>query len=185
MLIRLVVTTVLTIGVTFAQGGMSGGGMGDSGGMGGGGQRNSRGGDMSGGDMGGSRMGSGGVHRATKADQISSVLKLNGDQKDWLEAVFGAAREEAAGVARQLLESRAAIATAMMDGKSQADIDALLKAYSAQESDMVNIEVKAFTKVCTKLKPNQTSKEGPAFELMAGIFDSVGPQGGKGRDRSR
>ncbi len=149
-----------------------------------------RGGGGRGGGMGGDDMGGfgGGMRpqRRSKMQQFSDKLKLNKEQIEQVNTVLHDALEKAGPLSAQLENSRAQIAGAMIDGKSQDDITKLMDAHTALESQMDTIEADAFGKIFAMLKPNQQSKAGEAFELMTGVFDRVAAQqGGAGRGRGR
>jgi len=87
-------------------------------------------------------------------------LKLNEDQRQELESIVSAAREEAASVSGQIRKQRVTLADAMIE--NQADrIDFATKSYAEQAEQMAGIEVKAFPKVCALLKSNQHPKPHP------------------------
>jgi hypothetical protein len=170
MLQKLMLAGIFATAIAFAQGGMEG-----MGGMGGGRQR---GGGMEGGEMGGMMR----TQRQTKADQIADKLKLNKEQKEQMLAIFSAAREKATPISAQLFKQRAAIATAMINGKTGDELRKLLADYSATAAQLTGVEAEAFGKICATLKPNQQKNAGPAFELIAGVFSMTG-RGGQGRGR--
>jgi len=181
MLVRFLVTAMLAAGVVFAQG-RGGGGMGDGmggeGGMGGGSSR--------GGGMGAEGMG-GGMPRAshkTKAEIFSDKLKLNKDQKEEAHKILSDAAQKAAPVANQIGRGRQAIATAILQKKTDAEIKPMMDAYAGLCAQMTGLETEAFGKIYAILKPNQQKNAAQAFELMDGIFIQVPSMGG-GRGTGR
>jgi len=176
---RMLVMAAVCSAMALAQGGMGGGG----GDMGGGGMGGSRGGGgMGGGEMGG--MGGGGMRmqRQSKADQIADKLKLNKDQKEQLQKIFDAGREEAGALRESLSKARLGVADALLNNKSDDDVKKAQEVYAAEVAKATAVEAKAFAKIYALLKPNQQSKAGQAWDLMADIF-SAGGRGGGGRQR--
>ena len=172
MFVRLLLAAMLATTLAFAQGG---GGMGgdDTGGMGG------RGGGRGGGDAGGMPR----MERQTPFDIFADRLKLNKDQKAEAQTVLVDATKELMPLRQQLAQSRAAIANAILGGKSEDDLKKTMDAYASVVAQETGIETKAFAKVCATLKPNQQGKAAAAFESMAGIFNA--PAGGAGGRRGR
>ena len=82
---------------------------------------------------------------------------------------------------QQLVQARNVLATALIAGKSQADLDEITKTVVAAQLQMTGVEVSAFQKIFALLKPNQTAKAPEAFDLMAGIFEPQSGRGGGGR----
>ena len=175
MFTRLLLTAMMATTLAFAQGG---GGMGgdDTGGMGGTGGRG-------GGGMGDDTGAMPRMQRQTPFDIFADRLKLNKDQKAEAQTVLTDAMKESAPLRQQLSQGRAAIANAILSGKSADDQKKIMDAYTALAAQVTGIEAKAFAKVCATLKPNQQGKAGPAFEVMAGIFNA--PAGGGGGRRGR
>ena len=118
--------------------------------------------------------------KATKADQVADRLKLNKEQKNELEAALQESYQETAPLRQKLLRGRNAIALAMVAGKSQDEIDPLVKSYAALSAEMTLAETKVLATICAKLKPNQQAKAGQAFDLMAEILDSSDLSAGRG-----
>jgi len=176
MFARLLWGALFVTALAFAQG--RGGGMGgDEGGMGGMGGAGGRGGDTS--SLGSARP----AQRQSKLEQISDKLRLNKSQNEQLQNILSKAREEAGPVRAKLLKAREAVAVSMVGGKSQQEIDPLVKAYEATAAEMTGVETQAFTRIYAMLKPNQQSKADQAFELMAGMFEM--PEAGQGMGRGR
>ncbi len=143
---------------------------------GGGGGRNGPGG---GGGMEG--FGTMRPQRPSKMQQFSDKLKLNKEQLEEVTNVFRAALEKAGPLSAQLENGRTQIAGAMIDGTNAEALTKQLEAYTALEVQMDTIEADTYAKIFALLKPNQQSKSGQAFELMAGIFDRAAVQSGGGR----
>ena len=192
MFAKILFTGVAVVALAAAQGmgaggGQTGSGMGDatSGGMGaGGGGGGSRGGKGGGGDMGGGMGGGPRMQKETKADQIVSRLKLNGDQKSEFVTILEATVKDAAPLVQQLLKSRQDLANALLNGKSDADLAPFEQALNDAQFQMTGVEVKTFQRIVGLLKPNQVAKAPEAFDLMADIFLPP-PSRGRGGDRGR
>ena len=175
MFIKLLLAAMLATTMAFAQGG---GGMGDdTGGMGG------RGGSRGGGGIGDDTGGMPRIEHQTPFDIFAERLKLNRDQKAEAQTVLVDAMKESAPLRQQLAHSKAAIANAILGGKSEDDLKKIMDAYTSVAAQETGIETKAFAKVYAMLKPNQQGKAAAAFELMAGIFNA--PAGGAGGRRGR
>ena len=176
MFVKLLLTAMLATTLAFAQGG---GGMGgdDTGGTGG------RGGGRGGGGMGDDTGGMPRIQRQTPFDIFADRLKLNKDQKAEVQTVLVDAMKESAPLRQQLAQARAAIANAILGGKSEDEQKKIMDGYTSVVAQETGIETKAFAKVYAMLKPNQQGKAAAAFELMAGIFNA--PAGGGGGRRGR
>ena len=149
MFIRLLLAGILAAGMMFAQGGKGGGG-----GRGGGG-----GGNAPNIGFGTSRM-----------DRISDALKLTKDQKKELKSTFDDAQKEAAPIHEQMVKSHLAIAEAVAAGKSQQDMAPALGSHGTLESQMAEIELKAFAKVFKGLDAEQQARSAVLFAMMKGLF---------------
>jgi len=182
MFARVLLTAILATTLASAQRGGSGGDMGGD--MGGG--TGGRGGDTSGmngmGDATGMGMGMR-PHRLSKLEMFAERLKLTKDQKSEVESILQDGAKEATPLRTQLLQGREALVSAVLAGKTGADLDEVVKGYSALEAKMTVIEAKTFSKVCAMLKPNQQTKAASAFEFLDGVFDVAPPTGGGRRDR--
>lgn len=154
-----------------------------------------QGGGMGGGDMGGGG-GRGGAEgggapmsmrpqKETKADQMVNRLKLSKDQKLEFTTVLESTAKDAVPVIHQVMQSRSTLASAMINGKTDAELEPLAKAMSEAQFQMTGVEVMAFKRIVALLKPNQVAKAPEAFELMADIFMPQGAGGGGGRGRGR
>lgn len=168
MMNRLIVAGILAAALVSAQDDISGGGMG--GGRGGGG----RGGDAGG--MGGGMA----ARKPSKAELFVDKLKLNREQQEEAQKILSAAIERMGSVRMEMDSRRAKIAGALIDGKPAADVEKLTADYAEISAQFAKIEADAFAKIWATLKPNQQSKADQAFELLTGLFASVGGRGGRG-----
>jgi hypothetical protein len=110
---------------------------------------------------------------ADKLTTLTDTLKLNKDQKKVVKTVLDEGQKEAAPLRDQATKSRQAIAEAVSAGKSQDEIDQLVKSHAAIESQMAGIEMKAFVTIYQGLDKDQQSKAGQVlFPMMSGIFKS-------------
>jgi hypothetical protein len=114
----------------------------------------------------------GGQQRLSKFDRVSDRLKLNKEQKAEAGTVLDAVQAEALPVADSLIKARAGVAESMINGHSQDDLSRAIVAYEQLSAQMTGFEAKALSQILAKLKPNQQSKAGPAFDEMSGIFMS-------------
>jgi hypothetical protein len=159
---RLLLTALLAATLALAQrGGMGGDDTGGGGGMGN--------------DMGASPR----MPRQTPFDVFADRLKLNKDQKTEAQTIVAGAMKESAPLRQQLIQGRAAIANAILSGKSAEDLKNIMDTYTSVAAEVTGVEVKTFSKVCALLKPNQQGKAAPAFELLAGMFSAAGSGGGR------
>jgi Spy/CpxP family protein refolding chaperone len=165
MVKRLLFSGLLAAALCFAQGGMGGGGMG-----GGGGDMGSPrgGGEMGGGGMGGG----GGMPRTapTPMERMSTFLTLNKDQKKQFKSIMDDSQKEALAVRDQMLKGRQTIAEAVAAGKTQDEIGAAIKDYSAAQVHMTQIEIHAFAKIFQTLDKEQQAKAPGLLGMMNGIF---------------
>ena len=111
------------------------------------------------------------TNTTTKMDAISKQLKLSKDQKKQLQSIFDEAHKGAAPLRKQILEGRAKIADAILEGKSQPEIDDLVSREGALMGQMAAVEMRAFADLYKALKPDQQQKAGQILPMMAGIFD--------------
>lgn len=117
---------------------------------------------------------SGSASDPTPFEQFVSKLKL--DSKKQLPEVvkiFTAAATAAGPIAQDLVRLRAQMVE--FDGKPE-QLAPVTAAFKAASERMTAAEVKAFQQVQALLKPNQLSKSGEAFVLMAGIFNPPTPR---------
>jgi hypothetical protein len=175
---RLLLASALAAGLAFSQGGR---GMGDMGGdsMGGGGGMGGRGG------MSGDGMAMGGAprgQRLSKIEQFYEKLKLNKDQKEEAAKVLSETAPKTRTVAEQITNGRRAIATALLQKKTDEELKPIVDSYAAICAQMTTFEAEAFGKIYAGLKPNQQKNAAQAFELLSGVFL---PTAGGGRGMGR
>jgi hypothetical protein len=174
MFIRLVLASVLAVGLASAQRGGGGGG----GDMGGGGMGGGSGATGDAGSMGG------GMPRAvrqSRADMVAEKLHLNKEQKDQAAKIFAAAQEEAAPFAEQVRQGRSAITTAILQGQTGDDFNKMMAQFTELMAQKAAVEAKAYGKLYAILDAKQQAKAAPVFaEQMDGMFD-----GGRGRGGNR
>jgi hypothetical protein len=102
---------------------------------------------------------------------LSDNLKLNKDQKKLVKTVLDDGQKEAAPLRDEAAKSGQAIGEAVAAGKTQDEIDQLVKSHAAIESQIAGIEMKAFAKIYQELDKDQQSKAGQMlFPMMNGIF---------------
>jgi len=122
----------------------------------------------------------------TTFEMFASKLKLDSKtQVPAAEEIFQAAAREAQPVDQQMLEARQRLVNLTL-GSREAEMPAVRDAYVQSAASMAAIEVRAFTKVYSTLKPNQQSGGVEAFGIIAGIFHQSAPGrrsgGGRGGD---
>ena len=123
------------------------------------------------------------VTQPTKGEQFVDKLKLNKEQKVEVQNILLASSKEAAPLLQQLSQARISLVTAMVNSRPQAEVDQYAKALTEVQLQVTGVELSAFQKVFALLKPNQTARAPEAFDVMAGIFEPVGGQGGMGGGR--
>jgi hypothetical protein len=101
---------------------------------------------------------------------LTDNLKLNKDQKKLVKTVLDESQKDATPLRDQAIKSRQAIGEAISAGKSQDEIDQLVKSHAAIESQMAGIEMKAFVKIYQGLDKDQQPKAQVLFQMMSGIF---------------
>jgi hypothetical protein len=121
----------------------------------------------------------------SKAVMLADRLKLNKEQRDKAQAILVEANKEITQLRSQITRDRAQIANLIISSGSQEEINKLMETYSAAAAQVTGIEVKAFTRICALLTPDQMSKAGSAFDLLAAVLDPPGTaaRGGGGRGR--
>src|ERR1022692_892605 len=123
MFLKAMLTGIAVAALALAQGGGMGAGGGMSGGpTGGGGGRGEENGTPPGGGMGMR------PQKETKADQMIARLKLNKDQQSEFLTILQSAAKDSAPLSLDVVHSRNALATALITGKSEAEIEPLTKA---------------------------------------------------------
>jgi Spy/CpxP family protein refolding chaperone len=130
-----------------------------------------RGGGGGGGRGGGGGMGGGGfgAARSDRSETIAKELKLTKEQKPEVDAIFDAAQNAIAPLAKPIAESRKAITEAELTGKPSDDA---VKSLAAAEAQVLKIELDAVAKVVAKLDDKQKPKSAKLFELVDGAFQT-------------
>ena len=82
---------------------------------------------------------------------------------------------------KRLLQLRQQMVNVALAGKPDDEMKPVVEAYTAAAAQMAGIEARAFAKIYATLKPDQQSRAGQAFALMAGIFQPAAPRGPGGR----
>jgi len=178
---RILLAGTLAAGLAFSQGRGMGDMGGDGMGGGGGGMGGGRGG--MGGGMGDGM--SGGVprpQRLSKIEQFYEKLKLNKDQKEEAAKILSDTAPKTRPVAEQIADGRRAIATALLQKKTDDELKPMVDAYATVCAQMTTFEAEAFGKIYAGLKPNQQKNAAQAFELLSGVFLPM-PGGGRGMGR--
>jgi hypothetical protein len=103
---------------------------------------------------------------------LTDNLKLSKDQRKLVKTVLDEGQKETAPLRDEAAKSRQAIGEAVSAGKSQDEIDQLVKSHAAIESQMAGIEMKAFAKIYQGLDKDQQTRVQMLFEMMNGIFKS-------------
>jgi hypothetical protein len=133
---------------------------------------------MSGGDLESGMGGRGGTQMpaaprsSSRIDAIAQMLKLDNEQKKNTRKILDEAQKQATPVHEQILKSRLAIGEAIQNGAKQEEIDHLVNASAALESQMASIELQAFSKIYQGLQPDQRNLTRDFFRMMRGIFNN-------------
>jgi hypothetical protein len=99
------------------------------------------------------------------------VLSLNGDQRDAFRDILDQGYEEAAPIREGLASARTALGAAIIEQKSQQEIDAAVDAYAAQATAMTGAEMKALATLLEPLSAEQRQQGFQnAFYLVRTIF---------------
>ena len=101
---------------------------------------------------------------------LTDAFKLTKDQKKLVKTVLDEGQKEAAPLRDEATKSRQAIGEAISAGKSQAEIDQLVKSQAAIDSQMAGLEMRAFVKIYQGLDADQQPKAQMLFQMMNGIF---------------
>jgi len=124
--------------------------------------------------------------RPSKLDQLADKLKLNADQKAEARTIIMDAGRETGPLQQQLTQARQNLAGALIAGNSEQAGQALAQ-YTPLAAQLAAVEAKSFAKICAMLKPGQQAKAGPAFTILAGIYEPAPSQnqdrGGNRSDR--
>jgi hypothetical protein len=162
MMVRLLLASLLTVGLASAQGKNGGGG--------------------AGGDMGADPSMSGGMprpQRQSRLDMVADKLHLSKDQKAQAAAIFSAAQEESAPINEQIKQGRNVITSALIDGKTGDEINKMMAQYTDLMAQKTAVEAKAYGKLYALLETKQQAKAAAVFaEQMDGVFDGGGRRGG-------
>ena len=154
---------ILAAGLVFAQGGRGGGGMGGEG-MGGTGT------GMENREQG---MGMSSMQRTSnRIDILATTLKLDKDQKKSVKNTLDEAQKEANPIHEQIVKSRLAVGEAIQEGKGQDEVNKLVAAQAALESQMAALELGTFAKIYKSLEQDQRNQTRTLFQMMKGIFDN-------------
>ena len=105
-----------------------------------------------------------------KLDVLTETFKLNKDQKKLVKTVLDEGQKEAAPLRDEVTKSRQAIGEAVSAGKSQDEIDKLVKSHADIEAQMAGIEMKAFARIFKELDKEQQPRAQTLFQMMNGIF---------------
>ena len=105
-----------------------------------------------------------------KLAMLTDTFKLNKDQKKLVKTVLDEGQKDATPLRDEAIKSRLAIGEAVSAGKSQDQIDQLVKSHAAIESQMAGIEMKAFVKIYQGLDKDQQPRAQVLFQMMNGIF---------------
>jgi len=108
--------------------------------------------------------------QADKLSVLTDALKLNKDQKKMVKTVLDEGQKDAAPLREEAIKSRLAIGEAISAHKNQDEIDQLVKSHAAIESQMADIEMKAFVKIYQGLDKEQQPRAQMLFQMMNGIF---------------
>jgi len=149
MLCKLFLTVILATTPALAQRGSGGGGGQDTGSMG----------------------GSMPQQPVPKAVLFAQSLKLNKDQKEKAQAILVSADKEIFPLRTQMDRDRVQIANLLISSGSQEDINKITNDFTTTAAQITGLESKAFAEICALLKPDQMSKAGSAFDLLASMLD--------------
>jgi hypothetical protein len=129
--------------------------------------------------------GGGGMRVAAKSkgELMVDRLKLNKEQTSEVETILNSTMKDAVPLVQDISKARAAYATALINGTSEADLAPIAKAVADAQFQMTGVEVRAFQKIVALLKPNQLAKAPEAFDVMGGIFQPQGSGMGRGMGR--
>ena len=154
MLRNLLITGLLYASLAFAQGGYGRGGGGRNGG-----------GDLS-------PRGSNG-YSANRFDHIADALNLNKDQRKTVREILDAGAKEAGPIRDQMSKSRITVGEAIIAQKSEDDLKRIAKTSSDLDTQLSQLELKAFAKTYATLDDTQKKDMqalGRALFLMNGMY---------------
>jgi hypothetical protein len=107
-----------------------------------------------------------------RLEMLTNTFKLSKDQKKLVKIVLDEGQKEAAPLRDEVVKSRQAIGAAISAGKSQDEIDKLVKSHADIESQMAGIEMRAFAKIFKELDKDQQPRAQVLFQMMPGIFNT-------------
>jgi Spy/CpxP family protein refolding chaperone len=113
----------------------------------------------------------------SKAVLFANRLNLDKSQKEQTQAILVDSLKEIAELRSQIEKVRAQIAILILSNGNQDEIRRQMETSSATATQVTNIEVKAFTKICALLKPGQKSKAASTFDLLAAMLDPPSSSG--------
>jgi len=105
-----------------------------------------------------------------KLAMLTDTFKLNKDQRKLVKTVLDEGQKDTLPLRDEAIKSRLAIGEAISAHKSQDEIDQLVKGHAAIESQMADIEMKAFVKIYQGLDKEQQPRAQMLFQMMNGIF---------------
>ena len=103
---------------------------------------------------------------------ITDTFKLTKDQRKLVKTVLDEGQKEAAPLRDEVAKSRQVIGEAVSAGKSQDEIDKLVKSHAGAASQMAGIEMRAFARIFKELDKEQQPRAQVLFQMMNGIFKS-------------
>jgi hypothetical protein len=105
-----------------------------------------------------------------KLSTITDNFKLSKDQRKLVKTILDEGQKEAAPLRDEAAKSRQAIGEAVSAGKSQDEIDKLVKSNAGIESRMAGVEMRAFAKIYKELDKDQQTHAQMLFQMMPGLF---------------
>lgn len=114
-----------------------------------------------------------GGYQQTRLETLTAAFGLSKDQKKAVKTLLDDAHKDAASNRDGLVNAHAAIGAAIAANKSQAEVDAAVKAYGQQAAAMAALEMKTLAQLLQHLEPAQRTNGTAirsAFFLMRGIF---------------
>jgi hypothetical protein len=106
----------------------------------------------------------------SRLEMLTNTFKLSKDQKKLVKTVLDEGQKEAGPLREEAAKSRQAIGEAVSAGKSQEEIDKLVKSHADIETRMAGVEMKAFAKIFKELDKEQQPRAQILFQMMSGIF---------------
>ena len=147
MFLRIILTGILAVTLAAAQG-----------------KKGGRGGGGGGGEGGGFPSG-----MTSKFDMLAEMLKLTKDQKKDFKTTMDDGQKEAAPLRDQLAKARLTLGEAVAASKAD-DIEKGTTSVASLESQMAELEMKAFAKVYKSLDKEQIPATPRLFQMMKGMF---------------